>query len=68
MSNKTICCVCGKELEGFGHNPSPVPELMEWTEEEQRCCVDCNQTFVIPLRMFCNTVGKLREGANHVNE
>ena len=39
------CSLCGKSFKGMGHNPRP---LREYTE---RCCDDCNNDFVIPIRM-----------------
>ena len=39
------CSLCGKSFEGMGHNPMP---LRQYTE---RCCNDCNEDFVIPIRM-----------------
>ena len=41
---KYICCICGKEFEGYGNNPDPV-------KKEGRCCDECNQKVVIPKRM-----------------
>lgn len=32
---KKICCICGKEIEGYGYNPYPV-------REEGQCCRQCN--------------------------
>lgn len=29
------CCICGKDITGLGHNPSPI-------KEEGRCCDECN--------------------------
>ena len=39
------CSLCGKSFKGMGNNPMP---LREYTA---RCCDDCNNDFVIPLRM-----------------
>lgn len=44
MKEKFKCCICGKEVEGFGNNPEPV-------KHEGRCCDVCNVTFVIPARV-----------------
>jgi len=40
------CCFCGKEIDGFGNNPSP---FYEGTEE--RCCDECNSKFVVSARI-----------------
>ena len=40
---KQVCCVCGKEFEGFGNNPWPL-------KEDGRCCDGCND-FVIIARI-----------------
>ena len=34
---KFVCCICGRECEGWGNNPWPVVK-----EEDARCCDDCN--------------------------
>lgn len=41
-----ICCICGKEFEGWGNNPYPVVK-----DEDARCCDDCNAMYVIPARI-----------------
>ena len=41
-----ICCICKQEIEGYGHNPAPIPT--EWPE--QRCCDICNGHVVLPAR------------------
>ena len=41
-----ICCLCGKEKEGFGNNPYPLV-----TNVELRCCDYCNMRLVIPARI-----------------
>lgn len=38
------CCLCNKNFEGFGHNPSPL-------KENALCCNDCNFLKVIPARV-----------------
>ena len=40
------CCICGAVIEDFGNNPDPI----SFGEENERCCDDCNERFVIPLR------------------
>lgn len=37
---KNICCICGKEYEGYGNNPSPL-------KESGRCCDKCNRLVVL---------------------
>lgn len=41
---KMICCICGKEFEGYGNNPYPI-------KNEGRCCEECNSQIVIPERL-----------------
>lgn len=36
---KFICCICGKEYEGFGNYPWPV-------KEDGRCCDECNDQVI----------------------
>ena len=43
---KIECCLCGKEVKDFGHNPQPLGE-----KEDDRCCDECNQKLVIPTRL-----------------
>ena len=45
-SKTTVCSICGTEFEGFGHNPEPVKRY------EERCCGNCNQEVIIPVRIF----------------
>ena len=42
---KFKCCICGDEFEGRGNNPAPVV-----TDEDAKCCDDCNLASVIPAR------------------
>lgn len=46
MEEKHICCICGQEFTGYGNNPYPVN-----SDEDARCCDDCNDTVVIPARL-----------------
>lgn len=46
MERRFRCCLCGKEFYGWGNNPWPVS-----TEEEDRCCDECNSKKVIPARI-----------------
>lgn len=48
------CCVCGKELKGYGNDPRGALDendnLIEWKDED-RCCDECNMSRVIPGRI-----------------
>ena len=51
---KIKCCICGKEQEGFGHNPQGAMDNKDkWRKwkAEDRCCDDCNSNVVIPGRI-----------------
>jgi hypothetical protein len=39
MKNKFVCCICGKECEGYGNNPYPL-------KNEGRCCDECNKKVI----------------------
>lgn len=39
-----VCCICGKEFEGFGNDPYPV-------KQTGRCCNDCNTMYVVEARL-----------------
>lgn len=53
------CCICGKEIKGFGNNAEGAVwkthdgkiEMPEFKEGD-RCCDECNGAFVIPGRMY----------------
>jgi hypothetical protein len=51
------CCLCDNIFEGYGNNPDPVKDkrwkLIEGEDfkEDDECCIDCNNTKVIPARM-----------------
>lgn len=38
------CCICGKEYTGYGHNAWPVMD--------DRCCDECNNSKILPIRMM----------------
>ena len=40
------CCICGKEIGGYGNNPWPL-----LTEPGAKCCDGCNWMYVIPARI-----------------
>ena len=42
---KKICCICGKEFEGWGNNPYPL-------KEEGLCCDECNFNKALPARIY----------------
>lgn len=42
--DKFTCCICGKEVTGWGNNPEPYAF-------GGQCCDECNMTYVIPARM-----------------
>jgi hypothetical protein len=44
---KFKCCLCDKEVEGFGNNPDPLGNL----GEDEECCDECNLNKVIPARI-----------------
>ena len=39
MSKKFICCICGKECEGYDNNPWPI-------KKEGKCCDECNKKVI----------------------
>lgn len=41
------CCICGREIDGYGNNPEPYKSA----ENGERCCDSCNLHFVIPARL-----------------
>lgn len=50
-----ICCLCGVELHGYGHNAEPVAK--------GRCCFDCNYKIVVIKRLdnLVNGLDRLAE-------
>lgn len=53
------CCICGNTLEGYGNNPDGAVWKKDDGEIEigkfksdDRCCDNCNSTFVIPGRIY----------------
>ena len=44
-NRKQVCCICGREYEGYGNNPDPY-------KKSGRCCNKCNRDYVIPSRMI----------------
>ena len=43
MNAKQKCCICGKEINGYGHSAEPV--------EHGQCCDNCNTNVVIEARI-----------------
>lgn len=43
-TKKKVCCICGKEFNGWGNNPYPV-------KEDGECCRVCNSAVVLPRRI-----------------
>jgi len=43
---KHICCICGKEFEGWGNDPCPVV-----MDEKAKCCDKCDMEVVLPARI-----------------
>lgn len=48
------CCICGREIEGYGSNPIPI-------RDEGRCCNECDNSFVTPYRIVELNVAESRE-------
>lgn len=44
MENK--CILCNVYFKGFGHNPKPLES------SDHQCCSVCNETRVIPYRLY----------------
>jgi len=49
-NKKKVCCICGKEYEGFGNNPAPY-------KNKGRCCDKCDRDYVLPSRMYLTILG-----------
>lgn len=39
-ASKKICCLCGKEIKGYGNNPYPLES------PDKKCCDECNDKVV----------------------
>ena len=53
------CCICGNQFIGFGNNPDGAvwkdkngEIVMAEFKENDRCCDECDNMFVIPGRMY----------------
>lgn len=51
MKKKFICCICGKECEGYGNNPDPL-------RKQGRCCDECNKE-VIKARLEIEEIERI---------
>ena len=40
------CCICGKEINGYGNNPYPLDK-----RPGKKCCDECNYKHIVPLRL-----------------
>ena len=47
---KKICCICGKEFNGYGNNPEPVMPGTDSHGKENCCCDWCNLWVVLAAR------------------
>jgi len=50
---KKICCICGKDFEGYGNNPWPIEpkHTSSNTSDSSQCCNKCNCTVVLKARL-----------------
>ena len=59
MKETKTCCICGKEIKGWGNNPEGAAwktydgeiELPEFGPFD-RCCDECNAQYVVPGRIY----------------
>lgn len=42
------CVICGCKFTGWGNNPEPFPGM----SEGRRACDECNDRWVVPIRMI----------------
>lgn len=54
-TKKTKCCICGKEITGYGNDPYPV-------KEEGLCCDLCNWTVVLKERKRLSDLNRKNNG------
>jgi len=52
-TTKNTCCICGKQIEGYGNNAYPYG-----CEGNDRCCDSCNIEKVIPERLRLSRTSK----------
>lgn len=48
------CCICGKEIEGYGNNPIPI-------RKKRKCCNECDSKLVTAYRIIELDVSELKE-------
>jgi len=53
MSETGKCCVCGGQYERYGNNPWPASTI-----KGERCCHECNDKTVIPMRLLLWAMGQ----------
>ena len=44
--NTFICCICGKEVHGWGNDPWPINN-----DKDAQCCDECDMNVVVPERL-----------------
>ena len=47
---KKICCICGKEFNGYGNNPEPVMPIENEKGVRNYCCDWCDFFVVLAAR------------------
>lgn len=52
---KEKCCICGKEIKGWGNNPYPV-------KTEGEYCRECNFSVVLPERVRLSKQEQYEQG------
>lgn len=49
------CCICGKDIQGYGNNPYGALDVcgrtIQWKPEDE-CCDNCNTQYVILGRLI----------------
>lgn len=64
---KKVCCICGKEFEGWGNNPYGAIEengkIASWTASDY-CCDECNAEHVITGRLIIMQAKKIVNDLN----
>ena len=66
--NYYICCICGRMFSGWGNNPDGAMwktsqgEIVEPTfKEDDVCCDECDNNYVLPGRIYQYYKNKHRE-------
>jgi len=55
-----VCSLCEQPYEGYGNNPSPLTDRLGGFD---RCCDDCNEELVVPVRARLMEIRELRKKA-----